>query len=192
MNGVLARGHRHVEGQGHDKDQLVEAVGVAELGILDAEAAGFKIREHRLDTPAVGILKGAQVAGFFGHRDDPGFSMAWIVDDADVGSRSPAGEVDIFQGVDPVPGALSGGRLVSAVEHDEIALQPQAIIPFALLAPADQIGRAVEAVAHQPDRGLLGQPGNHRVQQRLLGLEPDRAPGLFDPPRQRQGALTAA
>src|SRR3954468_6061240 len=104
MNGVpLARGHRHVEGQGHDKDQAVEAVGVAELGILDAEAAGFEVREHRLDSPAVGILKGAQVAGFFGHRDDPGFSMAWIVDDADVGSRPPAGEVDVFQVVDPVP-----------------------------------------------------------------------------------------
>ena len=176
MNCVpLARGHRHVEGQGHDKDQLVEAVGVAELGILDAEAAGFKIREHRLDTPAVGILKGAQVAGFFGHRDDPGFSMAWIVDDADVGSRSPAGEVDVFQGVDPVPGALSGRRPVGAVDHDEIALEPQPIIPGPLLAPADQIGGAVEAVAQQPDPGLRGQPGNDRVQQRPLSVEPDRA-----------------
>ena len=174
MNGVpLAGGHRHVEGQGHDQDQLVEAVGVAELGILDAEAARFEIREHRLDTPAVGILKGAQVAGFFGHRDDPGFSMARIVDDADVGSRPPAGEVDVFQIVDPVLGALSGRRLAGAVEHDEVALQAQAIIPVALLAPADQIGRAIEAVAQQPDRGLLGQPANHRVQQRLL--EPDRA-----------------
>jgi hypothetical protein len=193
MNGVpLASGHRHVEGQGHDQDQLVEAVGVAEMGILDAEAARFEIREHRLDTPAIGILKGAQVAGFFRHRDDPGLGMARIVDDADVGARPPAGEVGVFQVVDPVAGALSGRRLVSAVEHDEIALQPQAIIPVALLAPADQIGRAVEAVAHQPDPGLPGQPGNHRVQQRLLGLEPDRALGLLDPPRQRQGALTAA
>src|SRR5688500_14107450 len=83
----------------------------------------------------------------------------------------PAGEVDVFQIVDPVLGALSGRRLAGAVEHDEVALQAQAIIPVALLAPADQIGRAVEA--QQPD--LLGQPGNHRVQQRLLGLEPDRA-----------------
>src|SRR5688500_1180099 len=73
----------------------------------------------------VGILKGAQVAGFFGHRDDPGFSRARIVDDADVGSRPPVGKLDVFQVVDPVPGALSGGRLVGAVKHDEIALQPQ-------------------------------------------------------------------
>jgi len=176
MNGIpLAGGDRDVEGQGHDQDQAVETVGVAELGVLDAEATGFEIREHRLDPPAIGILKGAQVAGFLGHRNDPGFSMARIVDDADVGSRPPAGEVDVFQVVGPVAGALSGRRLVSAVEHDEIALQAQAIIPFALLAPADQIGRAVEAVAHQSDRGPPGQPGNHRVQQRLLGLKPDRA-----------------
>src|SRR5919112_242835 len=40
MNGVpLASGHRDVEGQGHDQDQAVETVGVAELGVLDAEAA---------------------------------------------------------------------------------------------------------------------------------------------------------
>src|SRR4051795_311280 len=39
MNGVpLACGHRHVEGQGHDEDQAVEAVGIAELSILNAEA----------------------------------------------------------------------------------------------------------------------------------------------------------
>src|SRR3954451_10097372 len=68
MNGVpLACGHRHVEGQGHDEDQAVEAVGVAELSILNAEAARFEVREHRLDAPAISILKSAQVAGFFGH-----------------------------------------------------------------------------------------------------------------------------
>ena len=44
MNGVpLAGGHRRVEGQGHDEDQAGEAVGVAELGILDAEAARFEV-----------------------------------------------------------------------------------------------------------------------------------------------------
>ena len=101
--------------------------------------------------------------------------MARIMDDADVGSRPSAGQLDVLQVVDPVLGALPGRRLVGAVEHDEIALQPQAIIPCPLLAPADQVGRAVEAVAHQPDRGPLGQPGDDRVQQRLLGVEPDRA-----------------
>src|SRR3954451_5097830 len=36
MNGVpLAGGHRDIEGQGHDEDQAVEAVSVAELGVLD-------------------------------------------------------------------------------------------------------------------------------------------------------------
>ena len=67
MNGVpLASGHRDVEGQGHDQDQAVEAIGVAELGVLDAEAARFEVREHRLDAPAISILESAQVAGFFG------------------------------------------------------------------------------------------------------------------------------
>src|SRR5688572_24469989 len=62
VNGVpLAGGHRDVEG--HDKDQ---AVGVAELGILDAEAARLEVREHRLDAPALRILKGPQVTGRFG------------------------------------------------------------------------------------------------------------------------------
>src|SRR5688572_7150984 len=74
-----------------------------------------------------------KVAGFFGHGDDPGLGMARIMDDADVGPRPPAGELDVFQVVDPVPGALSGQRLVGAVEHDEVARQPQAIIPFAFL-----------------------------------------------------------
>src|SRR3954449_11238803 len=46
----LAGGHRDVKR--HDQDQAVEAVGVAELGVLDAEAARLEVREHRLDTPA--------------------------------------------------------------------------------------------------------------------------------------------
>src|SRR4051812_12303612 len=174
MSGVpLARGHRDVEG--HDEDQAVEAVGIAELSVLDAEAARFEVREHRLDAPATSILKGSQVAGFFGHGDDPGLGVARILDDADVGTRPPAGEFKVFQIVDPVLGALSGRRLAGAVEHDEIALQAQAIIPVTLLAPADQIGGAVEAVAHQPDLGLSGQPESDRVEQRLLGVEPNRA-----------------
>ena len=83
MNG-LACGHCHVEGQGHDEDQAVEAVGIAELSVLDAEAARFEVREHRLDAPALRILKGPQIAGLFRHGDDPGLGMARILDDADV------------------------------------------------------------------------------------------------------------
>src|SRR5688572_31157277 len=67
-----------------------------------------------------------------------------------VHARRPVSST-FFQIVDPVPGALSGRRPAAAVEHDEVALQPQAIIPFAFLTQADQIGRAVEA--HQPDLG---------------------------------------
>jgi hypothetical protein len=103
----------------------------------------------------------------FRHGDDPGLGVTRILDDADAGP--PTGEFDIFQIVDPVLGTLSGRRLARTVEHHEVALEPQPIGP--LLTPADQ--RAVEA--HQPDLGPRGQPGSHRVEQRLLGLEPDRA-----------------
>ena len=128
MNGVpLAGGHRHIEGQGHDEDQAVEAVGVAELGILDAEAARLEVREHRLDAPAGGILKSAQVSRFLRHGDDPGLGVARVMDDADVGARPPTGEFDIFEIVDPVPGALPGRRPAGGVEHGEVALQPQAM-----------------------------------------------------------------
>ena len=176
MNGVpLAGGHRDVEGQGHDQDQAVEAVGVAQLGVLDAEAARFEVREHRLDAPASGILERAQVSRFFRQGDDPGLRVPRIMNDSDMGSRPPPGQLDVFQIVDPILGAPSGRRPASAVEHHEIALQAQAIIPAALLAPADQVGGAVEAVAQQPDPGLRGQPGNDRVQQRPLSVEPDRA-----------------
>ena len=128
MNGVpLAGGHRHVEGQGHDQDQLVEAVGVAELGILDAEAARFEVREHRLDAPASRILKSSQIAGFLRHGDNPGLGVARVMDDADVGARPPSGEFDIFEIVNPILGALPGRRLASGIEHGEVALQAQAM-----------------------------------------------------------------
>ena len=62
MNGVpLAGRHRDVESQGHDQDQAIEAVGVAELGVLNAEAARFEVGEHRLDAPAGRILKRIRV-----------------------------------------------------------------------------------------------------------------------------------
>jgi hypothetical protein len=47
-----AGGHRLVESQGHDEQQAIEAVGIADLGILHPEAARFEIREHRLKDPS--------------------------------------------------------------------------------------------------------------------------------------------
>jgi hypothetical protein len=166
MNGVpLAGGHRDVESQGHDEDQ---AVGVAELGVLDAEAARLEVREHRFDAPSGRILKGSQVAGFFGHRDDPGLDVPRIVDDADVGSRPPAGQLNVFQVVGPVPARSSSCRCRRTPRGCSSGAGDAA-----LLAPADQIGGAVEA--QQPDLGLPGQPRGDRVEQPLLSVEPDRA-----------------
>ena len=137
MNGVpLACGYRFIEGEGHDEDQAVEAVSVAELGILDAQAARFEVLEHRLDDAALRVLKGPRIAGLFPHGDYPGLGVTRILHDADVGPGSPTGEFDIFQIVDLVLGTLSGRRLARAVEHHEVALEPQPIVPGPLLAPA--------------------------------------------------------
>src|SRR3954447_12321966 len=105
----------------------------------------------------------SSVSRFFGHRDDPGLGVPRIMNDAAMGSRPPPGQLDVFQRVDPVLGAAPGRRPASAVDHHEIALQAQAIIPAALLAPADQVGGAIETVAQQPDPGRRGKPGDDRI-----------------------------
>jgi hypothetical protein len=39
-----AGGHGPVEGKGHDEDEAGEAAGVLDLGLREAEAAGFEVR----------------------------------------------------------------------------------------------------------------------------------------------------
>src|SRR3954471_17913280 len=98
-----------------------------QLGVLDAEAARFEVREHRLDAPASRILKSSQIAGFLRHGDNPGLGVARVMDDADVGARPPSGEFDIFEIVNPVLGALPGRRLARGIKHGKVALEPQPI-----------------------------------------------------------------
>ena len=58
MNGIpQAGGHRPVERQGHDEEQAIEPVGVADLGIRHPKAARFEIREHGFDSPPLPVLE---------------------------------------------------------------------------------------------------------------------------------------
>src|SRR5512135_590340 len=101
-------------------------------------------------------------------------------------------QFDILQVEDPLFGAGGRRSRFEAVEDGPVALQTQSVVPVAILAPPDQVGAAVEAVAPEPDRRPGGQPRDHRLQQRLLGLEANGARCRLDPPRQWQGLLAKA
>src|SRR3954454_420107 len=88
--------------------------------------------EHRLDAPASRILKGGQVPGPLRHGDDPRLGVARVVDDADVGARPRACELDMSQVVARVLGALAGGRPAGAVDPREVPLQVEPVGPAAL------------------------------------------------------------
>src|SRR5829696_835280 len=47
----LAGGDGEVERECHDQDQPGQPVRVSDLAVLEAEATGFEVREHRLDAP---------------------------------------------------------------------------------------------------------------------------------------------
>src|SRR5512135_1541988 len=168
-------GHRPVEGERHDQDQAVEAVGVADLGVLDAEPMRFEVGEQGFNAPPPAILQSAQGARPLRHGDDPGLGMAGVVDDADVGPRPPGGEFDVLQGEDPISGAVTGRRLAGTVDDREVSLQAKPVAPASFLAPADQIGGAVEAIAHEPDRRPGREPRYDSLQKCPLHVEPDRA-----------------
>jgi hypothetical protein len=117
--------------------------------------------------------------------------MARILEDADVGARPFAGELNVLQVKEPVVGAGPSRGLSGAVEDDEIALQAQPIAPVPVLTPADQIGGAVEAIPHEPHRRSRRHPGRHGFKKRLLRGEANRPFGRLDPPRQEPALANA-
>lgn len=130
MEGIpLAGGDRPMEGQGHDEDQAIDAVGVADLRVLQTEAPRLEVGKHRLNAPALAVFQGFQVAGRLGHGDDPGFAMARIMDDGDVGPGRFGGELDIPEREDPLLRTGAGRRPAGPLEHDKVALQAQAVAP---------------------------------------------------------------
>src|SRR3954453_19004356 len=120
----------------------------APTGVLTFKT-GTEIRKHRFDAPTLTVFQSSQVAGRFGHGNDPGFGMARILEDADVGARSFAGELNVLQIKELFPSAGPGRGLCRPVKDHEITLQAQPIAPVPLLTPADQIGGAVEAIPHE-------------------------------------------
>src|SRR3954468_8649583 len=53
----LAGGDGEIERECHDQDQPGQPVRVSDLAVLEAEATGFEVREHRLDAPTPGVVE---------------------------------------------------------------------------------------------------------------------------------------
>lgn len=118
--------------------------------------------------------------------------MARVVDDADVGPHPPGGQLNILQREHALLGAGRRRCLRRAIEDGQVALQAKPVAPVMVLAPADQIGGAVKAIAHEPNRRPDREPRRRRLQKLFLRGEPDGAVGGFNPPRQRQRPLAVA
>src|SRR4051812_17223471 len=88
----LAGGDGEVERECHDRDQPGQPVRVSDLAVLEAEATGFEVREHRLDAPTPGVVERGETARGLRHGDDPGLLVAGVLDEADIGP---------WQGFDP-------------------------------------------------------------------------------------------
>src|SRR3954447_119316 len=47
------------EGQRHDQEQALQALGALDVAVFQAEAAGLEVREHGLDAPPAPVVEGA-------------------------------------------------------------------------------------------------------------------------------------
>src|ERR1700760_2115096 len=79
--------------------------------------------------------------------------MSRIANDTDVGRDPLAGEGDSLEIVAAGQSEVAGGGLCRAPAGDEIALEPQAIVPPAIATPPDHRGGSVETISEQ-DHGL--------------------------------------
>src|SRR3978361_2537525 len=98
-------------------------------------------------------------------RDFAGLGVPGVMDDADVGADALAGERDVLEVVRAREGQIARRRLARADPRLKVALEPQAIIPPAILAPPDQIWCSVEAVAVQNHPRPSRPPSGHRGEQ---------------------------
>ena len=115
--------------------------------------------------------------------------MSRIANDADIGRDTLAGEGDSFEIVAAGQGEVAGRGCCRAPAGEEIALEPQPIVPPAIATPPDHRGGSVEAVSEQNHPQIGGQPAGDHREQLLLRSEADGASGFLDPPGQRQSAL---
>ena len=118
--------------------------------------------------------------------------MSRIANNADVGRDALAGEGDSFEIMATRQGEVAGGGFCRAAAGDEIALEPQAIVPPAIATPPDHCGGSIEAVSEQNHPQIGGQPTSDDREQLFLRGKADGARGFRDPPGQRQSALTPA
>ena len=114
--------------------------------------------------------------------------MSRIANDADVCRDTLAGKGDSFEIVAAGQGEVAGRGCCRAPAGEEIALEPQPIVPSPIATPPDHLGGSVEAVGEQ-DHQIGGQPAGDHREQLLLRGEADGALGLFNPPGQRQSTL---
>ncbi len=50
-----------MERQSHDEHQAAETLRIVDVGVLDAEAAGFEVGEHGFNAPAPAVFQGLQI-----------------------------------------------------------------------------------------------------------------------------------
>src|SRR4051794_26931118 len=143
----LTGGDGEVERERHDQDEPGQPVRVSDLAVLEAEATGLEVREHRFDAPAPCVIERGEITRGLGHSDDPGLLVTGVLDEADVGAHLAGCQFHPRQ-VGCAPGQLLDRPRVSTVDTSaQVALQPQPVVPIQRLAVGDQGGRAVEPIS---------------------------------------------
>src|SRR4051794_7317405 len=147
------------------------------------------LRKDYLDPPPEPVVEGAVDGRRLARGDHPGLGVARLVHHGDIGDDPLPGQLDAAEQVLAARETLGQRGLAAAFEDQEVLLEPQPPVPAQPAAKGDQVGAAVEAVAHEDDPGTRGQPARDQGEQLPLLDESDAAPSLPDPPRQGQGPL---
>jgi hypothetical protein len=186
-----------------DDDHLARLHFAHELGVDDVERTGLGgqdpgavevAEDQRADTHRVAHADHRLI----GERDERvgAFDLVQRVDHA-VGYAAEGagrGQVDDDLGV--------GRGLEQAAAADEVAAQPAGVRQVAVVADREaarfEIGEQRLDVAHHrgagrriavvADRGLSGQPGDHRLVAEIVADQPDRPVGMKCPPVIRDDA----
>jgi len=130
-------------------------------------------------------------------RDFAGLGVPGVMDDADVGADALGRQCHVLAVVRARKRHIARrrlarsnrGRILRVRPRQQVAFQPQTVVPSMVLTLPDQVWRSVEAVAARdhPRRGR--QPSARSIEQVLLHGKADGALSLLDTPGQRQGAL---
>src|ERR1700755_3558485 len=95
--------------------------------------------------------------------------MSGIANDADVGRDPLAGEDNSFEIVAAGQSEGAGRGCCRAAAGEEIALEPQAIVPPAIATPPDHRGGSVEAVSEQNHPQIGGDAAGRPPGELFLG-----------------------